>query len=117
MTSSTLAWLVPSLLALFLYGIGQGLVKQWISEIPPARYCLYFIFAKATVNLGYFFTHPHPPLVTHESLNFALTGFGAYLLDGIGWAFYFEAIVSGPIAIIGTLSAAYPALVVLLARV
>ncbi len=117
MTSSTLAWLVPSLLALFLYGIGQGLVKQWISEIPPARYCLYFIFAKAAVNLGYFFTQPHPALITHESFRFALTGFGAYLLDGIGWAFYFEAIVSGPIAIIGTLSAAYPAVVVLLARV
>ena len=115
--SSTVLWLVPSLLALFLYGIGQGLVKQWVSEVPPARYCLYFIVAKSAVNLGYFFSQSHPPLFAPESMKFAFTALGAYLLDGIGWALYFEAIVSGPIAIIGTLSAAYPALTVLLARI
>jgi drug/metabolite transporter (DMT)-like permease len=117
MAGSSLIWLTPALLALFLYGIGQGLVKQWIAEVPPARYCLYFILAKAMVNLGYFFSQPHPPLFAPESMKFAMVGFGAYLLDGIGWAFYFEAIVSGPISVIGTLSAAYPALTVLLAKI
>ncbi|MBI3543001.1 MAG: DMT family transporter [Deltaproteobacteria bacterium] len=117
MSALTLAWLVPALLALFSYGVGQGLVKKWAAEVPPARYCIYFVIAKAAVNLGYFFTQAHPPLITPGNHAFLELGLASYVLDGIGWIFYFEAIVSGPIAIIGTLSAAYPALVVLLARV
>ncbi|MEA3175860.1 MAG: hypothetical protein QOF42_3271, partial [Gammaproteobacteria bacterium] len=41
------AWLTPSMIALFLYGIGQGLVKKYIGEVSPARFCLYFVLAKA----------------------------------------------------------------------
>jgi hypothetical protein len=37
-----LLWLTPALLALLLYGLGQGFVKMWITEVPPARFCLYF---------------------------------------------------------------------------
>ena len=44
-TSSRLKWLVPTLSALFLYGFAQGLVKQFIGEVQPARYVLYFFFA------------------------------------------------------------------------
>ena len=40
----------------------------------------------------------------------------AYLLDGIAWIFYYQSILYGPISIVGTLSAAYPALTVLFAR-
>ena len=45
-------WLVPTLVSLFLYGIGQGLVKKYISEVPPARFCLYFVVAKIVLNLS-----------------------------------------------------------------
>ena len=38
-------------------------------------------------------------------------------MDGLAWIFYFESIVAGPITIVGTLSAAYPALTVLFARI
>ena len=48
-------------------------------------------------------------------MSFLSLGVFAYLLDGLGWIFYFLSIVSGPIAIVGTLSAAYPALTVLFA--
>ncbi len=111
-----ITWLAPALVALFLYGIGQGLVKKWISEVPPARFCLYFVVAKAVVNLGYFFSQDHPPLMATGSEHFAMLGVLAYILDGIGWIFYFESIIAGPITIVGTLSAAYPALTVLFAR-
>ena len=43
-------------------------------------------------------------------------GLLAYMLDGIAWIFYYQSIVYGPISIVGTLSAAYPALTVILAR-
>ena len=112
-----LAWLAPALLALFLYGIGQGLVKKWISEVPPARFCLYFVVAKAIVNLGFFSTHYHPPPLDPAGRAFLWAGILAYLLDGTGWILYFESIVAGPITIVGTLSAAYPALTVVFARI
>lgn len=114
---NTMTWVIPSFLALFFYGIGQGLVKKYISEVPPARFCLYFVVAKMIVNLGFFFTQGHPNPLLAESREFLLTGILAYTLDGCAWIFYFESIVAGPITIVGTLSAAYPALTVLLARI
>lgn len=111
-----LIWLVPSLMALLLYGVGQGLVKKWISEVPPARFCLYFVVAKAIVNLGFFGTQQHPALDSAAGQPFLTLGVLAYILDGAGWILYFESIIAGPITIVGTLSAAYPALTVLFAN-
>ena len=110
-----IVWLVPALLAFFLYGVGQGLVKKYISEAPPAQFCLYFVVAKTCVNVGYFLTQSHPPPLEH--LRFMGFGTMAYILDGAAWILYFESIVAGPITIVGTLSAAYPALTVLFARI
>jgi len=113
--SNVLVWFLPSLIALFFYGVGQGLVKKWIADVHPARFCLYFVVAKALVNLGYFFSQDHPPLGDPEGFTFLALGSIAYVLDGLGWILYFQSIVLGPIAIVGTLSAAYPALTVLFA--
>jgi drug/metabolite transporter (DMT)-like permease len=115
-TVPLILWLLPSLTALFLYGVGQGLVKQWIAEVAPARFCLYFMLAKSLVNLGYFFTQTHPSLSAADGHAFLGLGILAYVLDGTGWILYFASIMAGPITIVGTLSAAYPALTVLFAR-
>jgi uncharacterized membrane protein len=115
--TALLVWLTPSMFALFLYGIGQGLVKQYIGEVSPARFCLYFVLAKAMVNLSWFFTHDHPPLLSADGRAFLELGVLAYVIDGTGWILYFESIIAGPITIVGTLSAAYPALTVLFARI
>jgi drug/metabolite transporter (DMT)-like permease len=114
--SALLDWLTPSMIALFLYGIGQGLVKKYIGEVSPARFCLYFVLAKAIVNLSWFFTHDHPSLASADGRTFLELGVLAYVIDGTGWILYFESIIAGPITIVGTLSAAYPALTVLFAR-
>ena len=114
---SVWVWLFPSFVALFMYGIGQGLVKKWISEVPPARFCLYFVAAKAVVNLWFYTTSDHPPAFAVEGREFMYYGLLAYVLDGAGWILYFLSIVYGPITIVGTLSAAYPALTVLFARI
>ena len=112
-----LIWLTPTLIALVLWGLGQGFVKKWISEVPPARFCLYFVAAKALVNIGYFLTQEHPPPFAPEGMRFLIAGIFAYILDGLGWILYFESIAAGPITIVGTLSAAYPALTILFARI
>ncbi|MBL7716281.1 MAG: DMT family transporter [Bdellovibrionales bacterium] len=117
MTAASMwTWMTPALFTLVLYGIGQGLVKKYISEVPPARFCLYFVVAKAFVNLWYFATTAHPDPFAAGGRDFLMVGTGAYILDGIGWILYFQSIVAGPIAIVGTLSAAYPALTVLFAK-
>ena len=110
-------WLTPALIALLLYGVGQGLVKKWIGEVPPARFCLYYVLANSIVNLGFFITQQHPPFLAAGGLGFLAFGVLAYLFDGAAWILYFQSIVLGPVAIVGTLSAAYPALTVVFARV
>ena len=110
-------WLTPALIALLLYGLGQGLVKKWIGEVPPARFCLYYVLATSIVNFGFFFTQGHPSLLAAGGLGFLAVGVLAYLFDGAAWILYFQSIVLGPVAIVGTLSAAYPALTIVFARV
>ena len=110
-------WFLPSLIALGFYGVGQGLVKKWIADVPPARFCLYFVVAKSIVNLGYFVSQDHPSLLSPGGHGFLSLGVLAYILDGLGWILYFQSIVMGPITIVGTLSAAYPALTVLFAGI
>jgi transporter family protein len=115
MHASIIVWLTPTLLALVAWGIGQGLVKKNIGEVSPARFCLFFVVAKAVVNFGYFLSNDHPDPFAAENLKFAYVGIFAYVLDGSAWILYFLSIVAGPITIVGTLSAAFPALTVLLA--
>ena len=114
--STLLVWLTPSMFALFFYGVGQGLVKKYIGEVSPARFCLYFVLAKAIVNLTWFLTHDHPSPLSPDGRGFLELGILAYIIDGTGWILYFESIIAGPITIVGTLSAAYPALTVVFAR-
>jgi drug/metabolite transporter (DMT)-like permease len=111
------AWLTPSLIALLLWGIGQGLVKKNISDLSAARFCLYFVFAKLILNTTYFALFSESPLFAAEARAFSAYCLLAAMLGGTGWILYFQAIVHGPIAIVGTLSAAYPALIVVFASI
>jgi drug/metabolite transporter (DMT)-like permease len=84
--------------------------------VPPARFCLYFACARAAVMLSYFFSNPHVPVFTAENRQLLTIGVLAYVLDGTGWILYFQSIISGPITIVGTLSAAYPAITIVFAH-
>src|ERR1700735_2662160 len=109
-------WLAPALLPLLLYGLGQGFVKMWITEVSPARFCLYFACARAVVMGGYFLASPRTPVFAAGDRHVLVIGVLAYLLDGAGWIMYFQSIIAGPITIVGTLSAAYPALTIVFAH-
>lgn len=112
-TSSSVVWLVPTVVALLVYGLGQGLVKQYSVDVPPARYCFYFFFAKLFVYGGYFVAQGDPWPFTGADPSQVALAIAAYLLEGAGWICYYESIVAGPITIVGTLSAAYAAPTVL----
>src|SRR5688500_8877 len=111
----SVVWLAPTLFALFVYGLGQGVVKQFSVDVPPARYCFYFFFAKLVVYGGYFIYEGGVlPFAGADSTSIAVAIL-AYVLEGAGWICYYESIVAGPITIVGTLSAAYAAPTVLFA--
>jgi drug/metabolite transporter (DMT)-like permease len=112
-----LPWLAPTLSALVAWGIAQGLVKKYIGEVSAARFCLYYALANAVVNTSFWLWSDAPPPFAASGREFAMWGLFAYLLDGIAWIFYYQSITYGPISIVGTLSAAYPALTVIFARV
>jgi drug/metabolite transporter (DMT)-like permease len=101
---------------MFMWGIAQGLVKKYIGEVPPARFCLFYSLANAAVSIAFWAFHDTPPVLALENRQFASWGLLAYVLDGSAWIFYFQSIVHGPISIVGTLSAAYPAVTVILAH-
>ncbi len=113
---NVLIWLGPTLAAMFSWGIAQGLVKKYVGEVPPARFCLYYALANAVVSTLFWFVSDTPDVLAPAHRDFLHWGLAAYLLDGIAWIFYYQSIVHGPISIVGTLSAAYPALTVVLAR-
>lgn len=111
-----LPWLAPTLAALVAWGVAQGLVKKYIGEVSAARFCLYYALATAVVNVTFWAISDAPPVFAAGGREFAFWGLLAYLLDGIAWIFYYQSITYGPISIVGTLSAAYPALTVIFAR-
>jgi len=115
-TFGQLPWLAPTLGALLAWGLAQGLVKKYIGEVSAARFCLYYAIANAIVNVAFWLFHDSPPAFAAEGREFAFWGLLAYVLDGIAWIFYYQSLTYGPISIVGTLSAAYPALTVIFAR-
>jgi len=115
-TTSLLLWLTPALLALLLYGLGQGFVKMWIGAVTPARFCLYFACARALVMVCYFLANSGTSMLAAQGRHLLAIGVFAYLLDGIGWIMYFQSIIAGPITIVGTVSAAYPAVTIVFAH-
>lgn len=116
MSANLFVWLMPTIAATFFWGIAQGLVKKYIGEVPPARFCLYYAVANAVVNVLFWASQDAPPILAPEGRMFLMLGLLAYVLDGIAWIFYYQSIVYGPISIVGTLSAAYPALTVIFAN-
>ncbi len=116
MEGNTLIWLGPTLAAMFAWGIAQGLVKKYVGEVPPARFCLYYALANAVVSTLFWYCSDTPDVLAAEHRQFMTYGMAAYILDGIAWIFYYQSIVYGPISIVGTLSAAYPAITIVLAR-
>lgn len=111
-----LPWLAPTLGAFLAWGLAQGLVKKYIGEVSAASFCLYYAIANAIVNLGFWLASDAPPAFAPDGREFAFWGLLAYVLDGIAWIFYYQSLTYGPVSIVGTLSAAYPALTVIFAR-
>ncbi len=101
--------------AMFGWGFGQGFTKKYINDVSSTKFCLYFVVAVSVVNLIIWAASGSPnPFYTEAGefeTGFVTYGTLSYILDGIAWAAYFICIKYAPITIVGTVSAAYPAIV------
>lgn len=107
-------WMLFALGAMFGWGLGQGFTKKFINDVSGTKFCLYFVFAVAALNIPLWIKAGSPnPFYTDAgefTWAFAFWGTFSYVLDGIAWAAYFICIKYAPIAIVGTVAAAYPAI-------
>lgn len=107
-------WMVYAIGAMFGWGLGQGFTKKYISDVSGTKFCLYFVFAVAALNIPLWVRAGAPnPFLTDSGEfagRFVFWGTFSYVLDGIAWAAYFICIKYAPIAIVGTVAAAYPAI-------
>lgn len=108
-------WMLFAFGSMFGWGFGQGFTKKYINDVSGTKFCLYFTIAASIVYMTLWAANGAPnPFYTEAGefeTGFVFFGILAYVLDGIAWAAYFICIKYAPIAIVGTVAAGYPAIV------
>lgn len=104
-----------ALLAVFLYGISQVIGKYAIRTMTPPN----------MVTINFFFTMPVYIALLLGSilfidlgdigLSYVVMGLLAALFGRAGYYTYLEALKSGPVMVVGSITAAYPAIITILA--
>lgn len=107
-----LLWLPFSLATIFLYGLGQVLVKETRTQISSANYLLLF-----SGNIGIIWAVYW--LLFHESTSYEtwawVQAIVAAALSGAAYLTYYEALKHGKVSIVGTVAGAYAPWTILLA--
>ncbi len=109
------SWALPLLCTVLFYGLAQGIYKQ--VPLSAGQFCLLLCAAKTVLNWGFWLAAGRRPLLQREArafLGWALLG---QLGNGVAWIFYFIALQKGPAALVGTVTAAYTAVAVLLSLI
>ncbi len=105
-------WLPLSLGTTLAWGMGQIIAKRGASTIGPRRMVAIVGLAEAGFFLVVYVAYGLPPFLDPYG---AAMGMSAGLTGMLGYVLYYEAIARGTISRIGTITAAYPALTVILA--
>src|SRR4030067_2302344 len=110
-------WLLLALIAVFLYGTSQVAQKFALSEVPaPSMVTLSLLIA-----VPIYLVCLLPYLVSGEIFEFdwqTLTiGLAAATFGQVGYYTYLEAAERGPISLVGSVTASYPIMVVVVAVV
>lgn len=106
-------WIFPLVCAVVFYGLAQGIYKQ--VPLSAGEFCLLFVAAKTAVNVPLGAWLARAMSRDKAVLRFAKVSMGGQLINGVAWISYFEALRDGPAAVVGTLTAAYTTVTVLLA--
>lgn len=108
-------WILLALVALFLYGISQVVNKSSLNSISAANYI--FISAVATTPMYLFLMIGYIYKSGGWQGGFSYTIFGLLSVSfGLtGYYTFLEALKAGPVSIVGSITAAYPVMTVIVA--
>ncbi|MBM3269765.1 MAG: EamA family transporter [Candidatus Sericytochromatia bacterium] len=118
MDFSLSGWQVPLVATVVFYGLAQALTKQFMANVSAGAFILLYVFLKVVVNAGAILVWPHQPFWGGQGSNtFLVWGLvsGAFIAGA--WLFYYLALESGKVALVGTVTAAFPVVTVILAGV
>lgn len=109
------AWAFYLIATVLFYGLGQALTKQYLATMSTAMFIWLFLLAKALVNGGAFLALGTVPLWSPQAQGFLILALGSNALSGLAWLCYFKAIEHGKVSLVGSITAAYPVVTVILA--
>jgi transporter family protein len=109
------AWLPYLVATVLFYGLAQALTKQFMANLSAAAFIVLYVLVKAVINTGAFFTLGHAPLFDGAANTFIALSLCGNLVNGFAWLFYYKALESGKVSLVGSVTAGYPALTVVLA--
>ncbi|MBU6427566.1 MAG: EamA family transporter [Cyanobacteria bacterium REEB65] len=113
--SNAATW-VPFLCAtVVFYGLAQALTKQFMANLSTAAFIYLYLGVKIVINFVAFALWGHVPLISAAAARFTGLSIVGNLINGFAWLFYFRALESGPVSLVGSLTAGYPAVTVVLA--
>jgi drug/metabolite transporter (DMT)-like permease len=105
-------WILFVIATVFLYGIGQVFTKKGTARLSSSGMLLLLSFNMLAIYGGaWLFLHKNTPIYFRE---IAYT-VAATFLSSIGYIFFYEAVERQKISIVGTVTAAYPFITVILA--
>jgi transporter family protein len=107
---------VPFLAATVLfYGLAQALTKQFMANLTAAAFIVLYVVVKAVINAGAFVTLGTAPLLDAAAGTFIAYAIVGNLINAFAWLFFYKALESGKVSLVGSVTAGYPALTVILA--
>ncbi|MEZ0260775.1 MAG: EamA family transporter [Alphaproteobacteria bacterium] len=107
-------WLLPALAALFIWGFWAFLPKLALQSLDPHSVIFYESFGNMLVALPIMF---HLKFKLQKDRKAVSMLAGSAVLTVLAILAYFYALKTGPVAVIVTLTALYPVISVILARI
>ena len=108
-------WLLFALIAVFMYGTSQTIVKVALGNISVATMIIINFIITMPIYATLLVASSLRTDLSQVGLQILLIGFLAALLGRAGYYTYLEALESGPVTIVGSVTAAYPAIIAILA--
>lgn len=108
-------WPALLVVTVLCYGLAQGLYKQ--VPLETGHFCLLFVAVKTVLNWIPSAVLRPPPLLEPRARRFVGLALLGQLINGGAWITYFLALSRGPAALVGSITAAYTVIPVVVALV
>lgn len=108
-----LAWALSLAVGVLFTGLAAGVWKH--AGIEVGGFCVLFVLGKAAVSAGLWSARGRRPFADRASRPFLALALLAAVLNGLAWIAYLVAFERGPLALVQTISAGYPAVAAVLA--